>query len=358
MQNRHEERDDASRECRGEGTMSISTGINRRTFLGTTFAGAAGVVLLGGCGSQQSTAGSTQGGAGSYSGQLSVPLYTELPDNAVFIVGFEKGIFDREKLGLKPVNFLQGSDVIRSVVSSSHLGVSSPISGMVASASGLSQIRIFGTCLATLTIYFMVKPDSPIRSPADLKGKKIGINAPTSITTYAGIKMVESSGLNPKTDVDLIDVDSAAEAATALENGIVDCTWSSPPLSVQLVQEGKMRQLVDAATLLPGFIQSALFTTTSFLQSNPSVIQRFVEATDTAQTFIREHTEEAAHIWAAKLGITPAVALGTLQKIAPAYRIGVSQTGFELNVEACRQLGLLKQPISYNDMVVDKYAGV
>lgn len=340
--------------------MATSTGINRRTFLGSSLAGAAGVFLLGGCGSSSPGAtggsGAASGSGSGYSGQLSVPLYTELPDNAVYIVGFKKGFFTQDQLALKPVNFLQGSDVIRNVMSSSHLGVSSPISGLVAMSTGLSQIRIVGTCLNRPTVYFMVKPDSSIHSVADLKGKKIGVNSPTSITNYLCTKVVESAGLDPHSDVDMIDVKSAGEAATALATGVVDCAWSTPPLSVQLVQEGKMRQLIDTPAMFPNFTQTVLFTDAGFLKSNADVIKRFIEATAKSQAFIRNHTEEASAIYAAKLGIKPTIAHGTLQKLAPGYTIDFSHTGFNLNIEACQKLGLLKKPIAYDQIVDDRYA--
>jgi NitT/TauT family transport system substrate-binding protein len=333
--------------------VASSKPVNRRTFLGASLS-AAGVVLLGGCGSSGGSGGGDD--SSDYSGQLSVPLYTQLPDNAVFIVGFSKGIYADHGLKLKPVNFLQGPDVIRSVASKTHLGSSSPISGLVGKEAGLDQIRIIGTCLGMSTIAYMVKPNSPIRSVADLKGKKIGVNAPTSTTTYLATRMVTQAGLDPKKDVELINVKGVSDSATALENGVVDCSWSSPPLSVQLVQEGKMRLLLDMNKVLPGFIQTSLFTDAGFLDSHPDVVQRFIDATSASQAFIRNDVEEASQIYATQLKIDPKIALGTLKALAPGFQIKVPRAGYDANVKACMELGLLKQDTPYDAIVVDKFA--
>lgn len=329
--------------------------LDRRTFLRSSAVTAiAGIALfdLAACGSSDSgsSSGST-GSAGAYTGDFSVPLYKQLPDNAPFIVGLAKGFFTDEQLTMKPVDFTQGTDVIRSVSSQTHLGSSSPISGIVAHESGFPDLRIVGTCLGRSTIVYLVPPDSSIKTLKDLDGKKVGVNAPTSITTYLGQRMVESVGLKPGEDVELINVKGVSDAATAMDNGVVDCAWSSPPLSVQLIQEGRARLLYDTAQLVPKFIQTSLFSDTSFIESKGDVVRRWLKAIATSQQFIRDNTEEAAQIWGKELGIDHKIAVGTLKTLAPGFEIAVDKAAYQANVEACQALGLVKGDVPYDEIV-------
>ena len=67
-----------------------------------------------------------------------------------------------------------------------------------------------------------VKPDSPIKALADLKGKKIGIRN-TGDTGYFGAKaMLAELGMDPEADVEWISVGNGGPAGDALYRGRID----------------------------------------------------------------------------------------------------------------------------------------
>lgn len=327
--------------------------MQRRDFLRGTAALTAGVGLSG-----YWIGSNAQGGSGAvvrYTGAVAVPLYTQLPDNIPFIVGFAKGFFERQGLSLEPMNLSTGPDVIRQVASQTHMGSSSPLSGMVAYANGYNGIRIVGGCLNAPSVAYLVKPDSPIRDAAQLKGKIIGVNAPTSITTYLGRLMLKEAGLDPMKDANLINVKGVADSATALANGVVDCTWSAAPLSLQLVAQGKARILYDATEKHPTFTQSALFSDESFIQQHPDVVQRWVNAIADSQAYVRQHPDEAAAIWAKALHIDPVLAKKTVNGLLPGFTIRLTDDGFVQNMEAAVAMGLVSKPFARAQIIDDRF---
>ena len=66
-------------------------------------------------------------------------------------------------------------------------------------------------------------PNSPLKTVADLKGKKFGISNPKSLGEMMGVLVMEKAGLKPD-DVQSVALGSLGGALTALENGVVDAT--------------------------------------------------------------------------------------------------------------------------------------
>jgi NitT/TauT family transport system substrate-binding protein len=81
-----------------------------------------------------------------------------------------------------------------------------------------------------------VKPDSPIQSLKDLKGKKIGIRN-TGDTGYFGARgMLTELGMNPDDDVEWISVGNGGPAGDALYRGRIDALaiWDGEHARVEL----------------------------------------------------------------------------------------------------------------------------
>jgi NitT/TauT family transport system substrate-binding protein len=67
-----------------------------------------------------------------------------------------------------------------------------------------------------------VKPDSPLQSVADLKGKKIGIRNQGDTGYITMLSEFEELGLDPQKDAEWVSVGSGGPAGAALYNGHVD----------------------------------------------------------------------------------------------------------------------------------------
>ena len=67
-----------------------------------------------------------------------------------------------------------------------------------------------------------VNPGSPIKSYADLKGKKIGVSDFGGTETPVTKRVLASLGINPDTDVTWIPVGNGVQAGSALQRGNID----------------------------------------------------------------------------------------------------------------------------------------
>ncbi|HAL27122.1 MAG TPA: hypothetical protein DCP25_10365 [Chloroflexi bacterium] len=116
-----------------------------------------------------------------------------------------------------------------------------------------------------------------IKTPADLKGKKVAI-AGVGGTFDIGIRtMLPKLGLVPDTDVTVFSTGSTANATAALLSGGVSATLSSPPDTLKLEAAG-FHSLAKMADLNLPTAATTIVVTRSFLTANKAVVQRYVDS--------------------------------------------------------------------------------
>src|SRR5262249_61306630 len=95
---------------------------------------------------------------------------------------------------------------------------------VIAAAEQGQDVKIVGITSRSLAdLVLIVMPDSPLKTPADLKGKKFGISNPKSLGEMMGGLVMEKAG-RKQGDVQMTALGSRSGALTALENGGGDVT--------------------------------------------------------------------------------------------------------------------------------------
>src|SRR5262245_43081429 len=125
-----------------------------------------------------------------------------------------------------------------------------PVIAAAEQGQDVKIVSITSRSLADLVI--IVMPDSPLKTAADLKGKKFGISNPKSLGEMMGVLVMEQAGLK-QGDVQMTALGSLSGALTALENGVVDVTSIPVILFRTRGGESKHRVLVSPKdlTLIP-----------------------------------------------------------------------------------------------------------
>jgi len=172
---------------------------------------------------------------------------------------------------------------------------------MIAEAKFPGKLRVFGLQGGGIAVNrindgLIVKPDSSIKSFADLKGKSLG-HVPGIQWRTISRYMVRAAGLDPDKDVKLVEL-AVAMQVPAVVGGTVDATLSLEPVGSIAVASGKaIRAMVNpvAAVIADPFYSGASLMTTKFLRERPDVARRVVavidEATDLAnQNFAKYKT--------------------------------------------------------------------
>ncbi|VFR27122.1 Hydroxymethylpyrimidine ABC transporter, substrate-binding component [plant metagenome] len=207
-------------------------------------------------------------------------------DGAPYAAAEALGLFKEAGLNVKTVVF-QGAGPLLPQVAGKRVTFGYPTSEPVISTyiqgkDALPLKYVYNGVPAT-TMEFAVLADSPIKTLADLKGRKIGVGALTWGTIPGGRAALRTAGLTPGQDVSFVAVGALGAGFQALRNGTVDALNFNSSWHDQLEFSGtKIRRIaypqVFQETAGNGFIAHV-----DTLKEQPDLIRRFGRAYTQAQ---------------------------------------------------------------------------
>ncbi len=122
------------------------------------------------------------------------------------------------------------------------------------------------------------------KSPADLKGMKIGVSAPGSSTNFFVMYMLAKAGLKP-TDASYIGVAIGPSVIAAVIKGEIDAISNLEQMMTKLELEGQIKVVADTRTeegtraIFGGSNPAAvLYAKQDFIARNPNTVQALVNA--------------------------------------------------------------------------------
>lgn len=138
-----------------------------------------------------------------------------------------------------------------------------------------ADIRIVASSLNRIVGSIYARPE--IKSPEDLKGKKIGISRFGALSETAVGIFLERFGLKRGADVAIIQLGGLPEIVTAMEKGSIEAGFASPPNTSRAKRLG-MRELFDIDTLGIELQQTCITVTTRYLRERRPVVKSFIQA--------------------------------------------------------------------------------
>ncbi len=205
------------------------------------------------------------------------------------------GYFKDEGLDAKIIDFAGGSKALQAVVGGSADVVSGAFEHTISLQSKGQAYRAFAQQGRAPMIVLVVsnKTMADYKTPADLKGKKIGVTAPGSSTNMMASFFLAQHGLKPS-DVSFIGVGAGAGAITAMRTGQIDAMANLDPVISTLVKEDAVKVIADTRTLkdtkqiFGGNMPSGcLYTSQEFIDKNPNTTQALANAIVRADKWIQ-----------------------------------------------------------------------
>jgi NitT/TauT family transport system substrate-binding protein len=140
-----------------------------------------------------------------------------------FVVAKEKGYFAAEGYDVTLIA-VGGSNeaAIQVSAGNAEVGAASPGEALVGVQSGKLDIRYFYGLYYSNIWSVAVLPDSPIKTLADLKGKKLGVQSMGSAGTTFGRAFAQAAGLDPQKDISFLPIGVGAQAVTSVRQKLVD----------------------------------------------------------------------------------------------------------------------------------------
>lgn len=123
---------------------------------------------------------------------------------------------------------------------------------------------------------FFVLQDSPIRTVADLRGKRIGINAYGSAVDLALRVRLKKENMDPRKDVQIVEI-AFPNIGPALREKRIDCGVLILPFMNNELQKGGLRPVFDGGDAFGPYSVIFHVVTNEFLKSNRRAVQAFLE---------------------------------------------------------------------------------
>ena len=300
---------------------------SRRQFVARTL-GASAVLALPAIGRAQARpvlkAGDQKGGlralleaAGALDGIGYYIQWSEFPAAAPLAEALNAGAVDSGPIGDAPLIFALAA-------------------GTRVKAIGANRSDAYGTAV-------LVRPDSPLKTAAALKGRSVATNR-GSIGHYVTLKAIARAGLKLE-DVNLRFL-APADAKLALTQGSVDAWATWEPYTALAEVSAHARVLVSGRDLLPGL--SYLAATDAAIASKRAVLQDYLQRVARAQQLSYRNVDGYSAALARIIGIpTEAAKLQferRQQKWVPIdAQVVADQQG---TADFYRQVGLIKQPLA------------
>lgn len=162
----------------------------------------------------------------------------------------------------------------------------------------------------------MVKTGSPIKTVADIAGKKVGITAAGSLSDF----MALWSRSNYKIDFTSVPLGGGGLVPNLL-SGNVDAAIVYSPLSFQVLQAAQGVALVDYATAIPSHLAVSWSAPDALIDKQPDTIRAALQALYGSVAFLQKNREQAVKIIAGANNITVPVAMQeyteTFLKLSP-----------------------------------------
>jgi NitT/TauT family transport system substrate-binding protein len=138
-----------------------------------------------------------------------------------------------------------------------------------------ADVRIIASVQDRLAGSIYARPE--IKTPEDLKGKKIGISRFGAVSETAVAMFLARFGLKRGTDVAIIQLGGLPEVITAMDRGAVEAGFANPPQTARARRLG-MKELFDLNALGVELQQTCLTVTTRYLREHRPVVKSFLQA--------------------------------------------------------------------------------
>ena len=295
--------------------------------------------------------------------EIAVGNYGVSANGMPFGVALVKGYFKDEGLNITGlISSAGGGTSLRNMLAGGGVPYGEVNPGVVVSAilAGADLRIVSDNVLTVAEFVWAVKPDSPIKTIKDLKGKKIGYTNPRSTSQALARMLLQQAGLT-EADAELVKTGGFGEGIAALESGQIDVAAITEPLWSKV--KGKYRAVVVASEVLPPLDNVVGVTTVEMAEKKGDFLRAVIRARRKAVKFMIEHPDEAAEIVAKEYKLDLDVAKSAVRNLVTSKTQGVPywgegqiyMGGLKRMIEAQRSVGAITGEVDYSKIIDTRF---
>nr|WP_288454014.1 sulfonate ABC transporter substrate-binding protein [uncultured Pseudomonas sp.] len=194
-------------------------------------------------------------------------------------------------------------------VGSVDFGTTGETPPVFAQAAGADLLYVAFEPPAPTSEAILVPKDSPIKSVAELKGKKVALNKGSNVH-YLLVRALEEAGLK-YSDIQPVYL-PPADARAAFERGSVDAWVIWDPFQAAAEQQLQARTLIDGTGLVSN--HQFYLATRPYAEQHPEVIEALVEEIRGIGEWVKANNDQTVAQVAPLLGLSPDITRLAVQR--------------------------------------------
>lgn len=284
---------------------------------------------------------------------LSVTEYGVAATALPWGVARDQGLFKKNGLDFDGIiSSHGGGTAVRNMTASGlPFGEIATSAAIAAAQTGLDIVFVYSANNNAGDMSWMVLPSSPVKTLADLKGRKVGFTNPHSTTELFIRIALHQAGLDK--EVTALPTGGVAAGLTMVSQGVIDSSAADEPA---FLPEGKFRQLFYVRDHIPNITWTVGITTRKYATAHPDMVRKLVLARRQAVDFIAARPDEAAMTYAKDWQIAPDQAKTILRRlVATNYfsRGDFNMPALKTALAGLEMMGVIEKPVDL-DKLIDK----
>ena len=289
--------------------------------------------------------------------EITVTHWGALMYGTPYAVALKKGFFKQAGVDITGILTSKGGGTtVRNVLEGGLPYGEVALSAAVAAMQENTDIKIVLMGVRSAAdIYWVVKPDSPLKTVKDLVGKKLAITSPKSVTDSLTTMVLNKHGIFDKVERPALGTIGAG--LTALDKGAVDSASLIDPL--YSARKDKYRVIFAIKDELPPIAQTVAIASTKFMKEHPEKLRAIIRGRMMGVDYIYSNPKDAAKLLSESYDKLPlAVAeSAVMNNVAIKYwgRGGFEYAAMDEMLKALKIVGALKGEVDWKKMVDDSF---
>lgn len=230
-------------------------------------------------------------------------------------VGSGAGIFAQHGIKLERTDFAGGGQLAQGISAGAVDMALSGSTDLVFIAKGMPAKAVTMVSAPPVDFAIMVRADGEIVKPEQLKGKRIGVTSPTSLTAWLALDFAKRQGWQPS-DITLAFIGSTPSELAALQVKNVDAFVGNAQAGY-LLEDKKQGLPLVTFDYLTTYITHILYASDALINDHPKTVRDFIASWFDTVKFARAHKEETLRFTMPKTKLPQEVAAKTYDVQTP-----------------------------------------
>jgi NitT/TauT family transport system substrate-binding protein len=205
-------------------------------------------------------------------------------------VGKQANIFEQEGIDLLTTSF-RGDAQLQQGLAAGGVDVglgSGP--GMGFRAKGAPSVAVAAMYGPPANLALVVPMNSPIKTMADLKGKRIGVTTTGSLTEWLVRELSRQQGWG-NDGIQVLALGGVPARLAAIQRGELDGLVIETATGYELEQQGKAKNFLVLGDIAKNFYTHVIYATDEIIDKRPDLLKRFLCGWFETIAFMRTHKD-------------------------------------------------------------------